>query len=780
MSESTLISTLGETLSTAVATATTTLLAPSPTLPPNNAIEPISSSVSGSNEQLCDWIRSAADCRDAAFIRSLLIASSAMHGLVFLFGFWLLVYRNRGLNSRIVTELFIKVGTGVRPKPMDCIVFFTGIASLIKVGVNIPLILDVLKDMLWLRIAIEQTYWIFVAIGFSSYFVGLLYAMPVTTREGIFAIYQPETAFDARPLPPIHVLTPTTVQKNFLLIMGAVYPAIFGAGAGIASAVFAQKPGYELISKILLKVQYSNWVLILWSMAIMFFYYGLKYTFILRANIIIAEAALKAPKAAFGISNLRSASPARFLFIQLQITGFGGAAVTLLAGSLCMIWVLCREKILVMPQDQLPHTMAFFWTCAIAVAFFAIMVLIAIQSIRNRRRGLHEPTTSLTNSFMPGSGQKSSSGSGQKSSSGAGSKSLFSSQNLHQKTPSARSESEARLAQRSSGELSTLHSIHSMDRPEPYENSSFDYSGGELYEDPTATVAAMIEATRGMEIDEFNASHQANKLEQDRTRRSFGGSPARTFTIKDHGDSGRRGSEASSVSSVKTPADLRYSVYGGARPVRPISPPPSSSSPGSSSFPLATFRSSKASKSEGSSKSKSSRQPGPTSSQVSNNSSSHTASSNSHTLSSISSREIRYPTIYESHAGAGSEPYRDHLQVHPGGVEGPYSPSEYYELQGYGSKGLSPPPRAHRLPNPPKNAPAPSTEGAVALSITPMLSYSPGPARNTFMNHAPCVGSSSAQYSDRPRVGGGVRRKSLKGVDDGIPDPEWPLPPTIS
>jgi len=69
---------------------------------------------------LCDWIRTAADCRDADFIRVLLISSSALHGFVFLFGLWLLIYRNRGLNGKIVSELFIKVGTGVRPKPVSC------------------------------------------------------------------------------------------------------------------------------------------------------------------------------------------------------------------------------------------------------------------------------------------------------------------------------------------------------------------------------------------------------------------------------------------------------------------------------------------------------------------------------------------------------------------------------------------------------------------------------------------------------------------------------------
>jgi hypothetical protein len=67
---------------------------------------------------LCDWIRTAANCRDAYFIRDLLIVSSALHGFVFLFGLWLLIYRNRGLNHKIVSKLFVKVGTGVRPKPV--------------------------------------------------------------------------------------------------------------------------------------------------------------------------------------------------------------------------------------------------------------------------------------------------------------------------------------------------------------------------------------------------------------------------------------------------------------------------------------------------------------------------------------------------------------------------------------------------------------------------------------------------------------------------------------
>ncbi|KAF9584135.1 hypothetical protein BGW38_007459 [Lunasporangiospora selenospora] len=514
---------LWPTLTSIVSTTTGSFLIPTSTASasvPTPSVDNATGLVHGNDETLlCDWIRSAADCRDADFIRIIIFVSSAMHLFVGCFGLWLIIYRNRGLNSKIFTELFILSGRGIKPKPMDCIVFFTGIASFFKVIVNMPLLLDVLKDMLWLRILLEQTYWVIVAIGFSTYFVGLLYAMPVTTKEGIFAVYQPETALGADPLPPIHVLTPTTGQKNFLLVMGALYPTIFGAGAG-----------------------YSNWVLILWSMALMFFYYGVKYTFILQANILIAESVLRAPGAAFDIRNLRSSSPARFLFIQLQITGFGGGASTALAGTLCMIWVLRRDEILRMPNDQLPHTMAFFWTCAIAVCFLVIMSLIAGQTVRNRRRGLHEPESSTTNSFLPNSNSQ--------KSAIAASKDIYSSQ-AH-KTLSVQSESEARLTQRSSGELSTLHSILSNDKDilpcqalEPLDSSQ------------DCSISIALDESNHVDHDAFILSHYLDAMDQEQIKKMLAGSMGRSAIVRSTpaGESsildGRRDSDASTGPSVQ-------------------------------------------------------------------------------------------------------------------------------------------------------------------------------------------------------------------------------------
>ncbi|KAG0252104.1 hypothetical protein BG011_007201 [Mortierella polycephala] len=419
---------------------------------------------------------------------------------------------------------------------MDCIIFFTTIACFIKIVANLVIAFGSLQGYMWIRVAIEQLYWVLVAIAFSSYFVGLLYAMPVTTREGIFAVYQPEVVYGTKPLRPIHVLTPTTVQKNFLLAMGVIYPTVFGAGLGVASGALHDRRHYEA-SRVLMLLQYSNWVLILWSMAVMFFYYGLKYTFILRANIIIAETALKAPRAAFGIGNLKSRSPARFLFIQLQITGFGGCAVTVLAGSLCIIWVLFKDKILAMEDERLPHLMAVFWTCALALAFFVVMSLIAAQSVRNRRRGLHEPsTTTMSHSFGPSSGQKSSDNK----------RSLKSAQ---QSSGIYGSDPEARLTQNSSGDRSSLDSERaSMERLERYDDPRYSMQREDTERAAVAaSVAAMAELSMTM------GQEDAARNQQDSWKQSGPTSPTRPLTIQINAENGSHNGHS----------NIRESVFGG-------------------------------------------------------------------------------------------------------------------------------------------------------------------------------------------------------------------------
>ncbi|KAG0203761.1 hypothetical protein BGX28_004077 [Mortierella sp. GBA30] len=227
--------------------------------------------------------------------------------------------------------------------------------------------------------------------------------MPMTTREGIFAVYQPEPEHGSPRLPPIHVLSPTPAQKNAMLVVGAIYPGIFGGGPSIAAGVLHDY-GHYAASEILYRCACWSWALMEWTMAFLFFYYGLKLTIILQANIIIAEAALQAPTAAFGIRNLTSKSPARFLFIQLQILGFGGCSAFVLAGSVTVLMATYKEKVLGTANGLWPHVLDFFWTCAFAIAILVAMALITVQSVRSRRRGLHNPSSNVSQGHSSGRG----------------------------------------------------------------------------------------------------------------------------------------------------------------------------------------------------------------------------------------------------------------------------------------------------------------------------------------------------------------------------------------
>ncbi|KAF9132659.1 hypothetical protein BGW39_011603 [Mortierella sp. 14UC] len=394
----------------ATAAPTSTTISPSPTTAPSPLDAAAQYQLSAS-EMYCDWPRTTDNCRESTTFKNLLIASSVCHLTAGILGVWLMAYRNRGFNFKIVTELFIYVGDGLRPKPMDCIIFFTTLASFVKLPGNLLNVLNVLPQNMALRIAVEELYWVFVSFAFTSYFVGLLYAMPVTTREGIFAIYQPETSVSGKTLRPIHVMIPSNTTKNILLAIGALYPTVTGMGFGIISGVLFDRGNIDG-SRIAMQLQYSNWVLIFWSLAVVFFYYGLKYTFILRANIIIAEAELNAPRSTFGIGNLKSRSPARFLFVQLQITGFGGSAVTIAGGGGCLAWVVAQREILSMPSIAVPLTGAFFWTTAMSAAFFVLLALVGAQTVRNRRRGLHQPSNDQSDNGQPQQGSVLKSGGG--------------------------------------------------------------------------------------------------------------------------------------------------------------------------------------------------------------------------------------------------------------------------------------------------------------------------------------------------------------------------------
>lgn len=79
---------------------------------------PVSTTALPPVQSLCNWTKDLNDCRDSDFTKTMLIVSIGIHIAASIYGIWILAYRNRGFNCRIVTSLFSYIGNGLQPKPV--------------------------------------------------------------------------------------------------------------------------------------------------------------------------------------------------------------------------------------------------------------------------------------------------------------------------------------------------------------------------------------------------------------------------------------------------------------------------------------------------------------------------------------------------------------------------------------------------------------------------------------------------------------------------------------
>lgn len=220
-------------------------------------------------------------------------------------------------------------------------------------------------------------------MAFLGYTIGALYIMPISNQEGWLAVYQSQK-IEGRDSPrPIYVIQPSARQKNVLLFASIGLTTLCCIGPAVTAGLLYGL-GHYRAARICLSVRYTGWAVIIFSLGLIMAYYGVKFVLILRANILIAEALLKAPREAFGIHDLTSKSPSRYLFIMLLITISGGFFFAMGATILQVIFAVRREAILKSEDDGMANFIAFCWTCPLALAMLAKIALVGVQSYRNK------------------------------------------------------------------------------------------------------------------------------------------------------------------------------------------------------------------------------------------------------------------------------------------------------------------------------------------------------------------------------------------------------------
>ncbi|KAF9991161.1 hypothetical protein BGZ75_004646 [Mortierella antarctica] len=242
--------------------------------------------------------------------------------------------------------------------------------------------LDWQPNHLFIRVAVEQLFWLFAGWGFESFLIGIICHMPVTKHKGNWAVYEPESFHGCEHQRPIHVLMLSPKLRIVFLVLVLLYPAMLCTGLAIAAAVLYDSGHYHL-SMIMTTMSHLAWALGIYSLVLKCLYYGVKCTVLLRANIIVSEAAVQAPRLAFGVGDPKS--PARYLLTMLQITFYGGAVVFLIAGLAPMSFAIFRNVFLGASTGFWPHTFAVLWTCTLELIGFIAMALFTVQAVRSRR-----------------------------------------------------------------------------------------------------------------------------------------------------------------------------------------------------------------------------------------------------------------------------------------------------------------------------------------------------------------------------------------------------------
>lgn len=224
-----------------------------------------------------------------------------------------------------------------------------------------------------------------IAIECSFHIVGVLYTIPITKREGHIAVYEPDRVEGCEPEWPISLIYPSTLQNNLFIINGPFVITIFGIGPSLLAALLYDRGEYEA-AKVWWTVSHFAWSGIIFVLVPLLLYYGIKFSRILKINIVIAETRLGVPRSRFGLSNLNSKSPARYLFIVLQITVFGGSLFAMLAALMMSSWGIFRDQLLSANLGLFSHAYTLAWTCTLPFVMIVKLILMHIQLVRFGKR----------------------------------------------------------------------------------------------------------------------------------------------------------------------------------------------------------------------------------------------------------------------------------------------------------------------------------------------------------------------------------------------------------
>ncbi|KAF9276808.1 hypothetical protein BGZ68_009724, partial [Mortierella alpina] len=205
----------------------------------------------------------------------------------------------------------------------------------------------------------------------------VLYSIPVSSREGIFAYYETEplsNPLSTTPQRRIYILYPSHVHTKLFIVFVVCFQVFGYMGAGMSTALLYNR-GHYAASKSMHYKRHLILISLISLIAAVSLYYGYKFTRMLRANILMAEALLEIPPPEFSSEYLSSMSPARYLSYMSMVFGIVMIIAAVTAVSVVAVYTVRRDEFLSAENSSMAHFFALGWTCAPLILFVGLFLM---------------------------------------------------------------------------------------------------------------------------------------------------------------------------------------------------------------------------------------------------------------------------------------------------------------------------------------------------------------------------------------------------------------------
>ncbi|CAG8566086.1 10305_t:CDS:2 [Diversispora eburnea] len=228
----------------------------------------------------CDWRIELYNCEMSQLWVIEVIISLVSYVILSITGTFVFWYRYKYMWQ----GLFVDHGNGIRPLPVDCLLFFWTIGCYFR-GLHSLLMLLNAYTAYWQREMLQESGWTIICYGAICYIVGIIYTIPANYTHGSRAVIKIETKrSDLKYSTSRDIYLPTPTQLNWILAIWCLLPTVTVFPFSILSGI-SRDHGKVSETDQWTSAQYITYFVLDTIFALSGIYYGINFMLILRSTV---------------------------------------------------------------------------------------------------------------------------------------------------------------------------------------------------------------------------------------------------------------------------------------------------------------------------------------------------------------------------------------------------------------------------------------------------------------------------------------------------------------